>query len=66
MVIEAVATAGVDTGRRLVEIERIRAWVGWDRARSAGDIERAVEASRMQERFDVLFHGGVCSLFRAG
>jgi len=59
MVIKAMATAGVDTGRRLVEIERIRARAGWNRARLDGNIERAVEPSRMQELFDVLFHGDV-------
>jgi hypothetical protein len=46
---EAMAAAGVDTGRGLVEIERIHTRRRRDRARLARNVERAVEASRMEE-----------------
>jgi len=63
--IHPMAAAGVDTGRRLVEVERIHAWASRNRAGPAGDVGCAVEAIGIKKRLTAFAHV-VARLLRCG
>src|SRR5262249_26296336 len=65
MLIHPMAAGGIDSGGRLVEIERVHARGRRGGAGSAGNVERAVEPSRMEERFGVLAHRSASLLLTA-